>query len=391
MGVKGLLKKIVSLLAAAVLLLCPMAVAEEADWMVFASRTEALYSEVQAAYALPVYAGENTDAPAALQLATGETGEAVITVPEDGLYELWVTYQNLGQSSLPTEMMVSVDGQLPFYEMRRIKLYSLWLDDGIFPTDRYGNEVAPTPYAANQAQTVGLTDSAGRIDVPFLFALTAGEHTIGFEVLDGFIRIDGLSLRAPETVAAYQGGDASGDNLIVIEAEKIKSRNDSSIRGAGEFNAVLSPYDVDDRKINYLDGTSFDAAGDTVTYSVNVEESGWYQLGFFYRQSAKADFPVFVDVLIDGALPSEAARMIPFDYATGFTAKTVAAGGRRASTSFPCASTARCSPRYMRPSIGCSARSTAFRWRWYALPAASPPTSTAITTCSPTFPIWWGS
>lgn len=326
MGVKGLLKKIVSLLAAAVLLLCPMAVAEEADWMVFASRTEALYSEVQAAYALPVYAGENTDAPAALQLATGETGEAVITVPEDGLYELWVTYQNLGQSSLPTEMMVSVDGQLPFYEMRRIKLYSLWLDDGIFPTDRYGNEVATTPYAANQAQTVGLTDSAGRIDVPFLFALTAGEHTIGFEVLDGFIRIDGLSLRAPETVAAYQGGDASGDNLIVIEAEKIKSRNDSSIRGAGEFNAVLSPYDVDDRKINYLDGTSFDAAGDTVTYSVNVEESGWYQLGFFYRQSAKADFPVFVDVLIDGALPSEAARMIPFDYATGFTAKTVAAG-----------------------------------------------------------------
>ena len=55
MGVKGLLKKIVSLLAAAVLLLCPMAVAEEADWMVFASRTEALYSQVLAAYTLTVW------------------------------------------------------------------------------------------------------------------------------------------------------------------------------------------------------------------------------------------------------------------------------------------------------------------------------------------------
>ena len=331
MGVDGLLKKACLIVLAVLLLLCPMAMAEETapadeNWMVFSSRTEAIYTEASKAYTLPVYAGETVDAAADLKLSAGESGEAAITVPEDGLYEIWVSYKNTTSSSLPTEITVTIDGELPFYEMRRIKLYSLWVDDGVFPTDRYGNEVATTPYAADVVQTVGMTDSAGRTAQPFLYELKAGEHILNFEVQDGALEISGLSLRAPEAAKEYAAGDAAGDKLIVIEAEQIKSRSDSSIRGAGEFDAVLSPYDVNNRKINYLDGTSFDAAGDTVTYAFSVEESGWYQLGFFYRQSAKADFPVFVDVMIDGKCPTTAAQQVPFHYATGFTAMTVMAG-----------------------------------------------------------------
>ncbi|MBQ3078671.1 MAG: extracellular solute-binding protein, partial [Clostridia bacterium] len=165
-----------------------------------------------------------------------------------------------------------------------------------------------------------------RTDVPFLFELAKGEHTIGIEVKDGEISIAEIVLSAPEAISAYEHHTAEGDSLIIIEGENIHSRNESSIRGAGEFNALLTPYSVENRKINHLDGASFDAAGDMVTYKFNVENTGWYYMNLFYRQNVKADFPVFVDVFIDGKMPSQAAGKIPFDYATGFTDVTVKAG-----------------------------------------------------------------
>ena len=310
-------------LAMVLVLVCGSCLAESESWMTFSSGTENQYNQVQANYSLPNYAGDPVESEASLTLEVGDRGEATITVPEDGLYELWLTYRNTTQSALPTEMAVTIDGALPFYEMQRVKLKSLWVDDGEFPVDRYGNEVATTPYSADVDQTVGITDSAGRIDRPFLFELTAGEHTMGFEVKDGAVAISAITAQAAKAVPDYAPGSAAGKALIVVEGERIASRDKSSIRGAGEFTPELNPYSVETRLINHLDGASFDTAGDTVTYAFTAEEEGWYQLGFYYRQTGKTDFPVFVDVRIDGELQSEEARAVAFDYTTSFRLMTV--------------------------------------------------------------------
>lgn len=310
-------------LAMVLVLVCGSCLAESESWMTFSSGTENEYNQVQANYSFPNYAGDPVESEASLTLEVGDRGEATITVPEDGLYELWLTYRNTTQSALPTEMAVTIDGALPFYEMQRVKLKSLWVDDGEFPVDRYGNEVATTPYSADVDQTVGITDSAGRIDRPFLFELTAGEHTMGFEVKDGAVAISAITAQAAKAVPDYAPGSAAGRALIVVEGERIASRDKSSIRGAGEFTPELNPYSVETRLINHLDGASFDTAGDTVTYAFTAEEEGWYQLGFYYRQTGKTDFPVFVDVRIDGELQSEEARAVAFDYTTSFRLMTV--------------------------------------------------------------------
>ncbi len=302
------------------LLICCLltfALAEEATTDSLTNDT--LYTAASKLYTLPLYAGEDVEQTLELSLAVGDLGEATFTVPEDGQYELWLSYENTTNTTLPTEMTVKVDGQVLFTEMQRVKLHSLWVDDGVFPTDRYGNEIAMQPYAQEGVMTAGISDSAARTADPFLFELTAGEHTISFLVQDGGVKLSGLTLRAQTQIPAYTAGDASGDQLIVIEAEQILSRSKSSIRGAGEFNAVLNPYSNDDRKINYLDGASFDTAGDTVTWNFTVAKEGWYYLGAFYRQSARADFPTFVDIRIDGEIPSVEAREVAFDYTTSFT------------------------------------------------------------------------
>lgn len=283
---------------------------------------------------LPVYAGEDVRFEQTLAMALGESGEMTITVPEDARYQIWLDYLNTVDTTLPTEMTVLIDGQVISEEMQRVKLNSEWVDQyyttGVrnYSTDRYGNEIATQPEALREVRAAGISDSTGRTADPLLIPLTAGEHVIGFRVQDGGVELSALTLKAPVTVPAYEKGEAAGRNIIVIEAEDIYSRSESSIRGAGEFSPELSPYSNDNRLINFLDGASFDAAGDRVTWKFTVEEAGWYNLGAYYRQSARADFPTYVDVYVDGAIPSTGAQCVAFDYTTSFTVMQAMVNGK---------------------------------------------------------------
>ncbi len=296
------------------------------DWMIFENLTEPAYTKVLGGYTFPVYQGEPIVTPADVALSVGDTGEAVLTVPADGQYEIWFTYQNTSQSVLPTEITLRLDGAIPFFELRRLKFESKWVDDGRFLSDRYGNQVAASPYAKDSALDKGLADSAGRTAAPFLFALGKGEHTLSLLCNDGAIKVTAIALKAPVQIPAYEHHDAAGENVILIEAEQIAWRSASDLRGASEYNPQLNPYDVSKKVINYLDGASFNMAGDKVAYEFTVEQPGYYQLGFYYRQSTKSDFPVYVDVSIDGYVPSRAAEKIPFAYDTGFRFMLAMAG-----------------------------------------------------------------
>ena len=138
-----------ALLAALVLLVSCGTWGALAEENVQMGRTEPLYSQAQAGYTLPVYGKEAVGFETDLTLAVGDSAQVDFSVPEDGQYEIWLTYQNTTQSTLPTELILRVDGELPFYELRRVKLNSLWVvDSDEIPVDRYGNEIAPTPVSA---------------------------------------------------------------------------------------------------------------------------------------------------------------------------------------------------------------------------------------------------
>lgn len=299
---------------------CSSGAAEESSlsWMTAAVQASPSYADVQSGYTLPVYQGEEVVVQADLSLLVEDVRTLAFSVPEDGQYEIWFTYRNTSQNILPTDLAILLDGAYPFEEMRSVQFDSLWLDEGTFPEDRYGNQLTVIPYAADVWQEAALSDSSHYTLAPFLFELTAGEHELTLTVQDGQADIAALILRAPETIPPYQGGDASGENIIVIEGENIASRNQSRIRAEGEFTSTLTPYSVDRRVMNHLAGSSFYEAGDVVTYRFAVETAGWYQFGAYYRQSAREDFPVYADLFIDGEIPNQGAQQIAFAYSDSF-------------------------------------------------------------------------
>ncbi|MBO4684669.1 MAG: excinuclease ABC subunit UvrA [Desulfovibrio sp.] len=75
-------------------------------------RTEPLYSQVCAGYALPVYEKAALDFETDLTVSAGESAQVDFIAPEDGQYEIWLTYLNVTQSTLPTELIVRIDGEL---------------------------------------------------------------------------------------------------------------------------------------------------------------------------------------------------------------------------------------------------------------------------------------
>ncbi|MBR1831581.1 MAG: extracellular solute-binding protein [Ruminiclostridium sp.] len=256
----------------------------------------------------------------------GDKAEVVISVPEKALYAVRFEYNSYDDSVLPVEFSMALDaeGNFPFYECRNVKLRSTWLPKAEKSYDRYNDEVVTVPEKAKQWESAYFTDSSYRRSEPLLIEIPEGEHALYFEVKSGNFLLGNVTLCAPETVAEHTGTKtAEGTALITIEAENYSSANESSIHATADFDASVSPYKVTDSELNVIDPDSFDTAGQSVTYSFNAETAGYYYIAMNYSQSDKTDFPVFVDVRVDGKIPDSAFSAYEMAYTTNYRISTM--------------------------------------------------------------------
>ncbi len=264
------------------------------------------------------------DASQVLDLSTGDKATLQIDVPEDGLYYMNFNYLSYDDSILPITLGMKVDGDYPFYETRTVKLTTSWKLSEEKNYDRYNNEVVAVPDKDIKWENQSLTDSSYRHSDPLKLELTKGKHTLEFEVQEGTFLLGNIELAAPTTVASYTGSEAAeGSELITIQGEEYAETNDSSIHAIAEYDTSVDPYATKETILNTLDSDSFDEAGQKVTYSFNVEKAGYYNIAMNYRQSDKTDFPVFVDVAVDGQIPNEAFRSYGMAYTTKYKTSTL--------------------------------------------------------------------
>lgn len=275
-------------------------------------------------------------------VAMARTGEKddpgttfTIDVPQDGLYWLKVDYKSNDTASiLPIAMQMKVDGEYPFYECRNLKFETTWKnprvneEDGATGTktvDDYGNEVVTMPTKVERWESKYIKDSSYRRSDALKLALTAGKHEINFTVDEGVFMLGNLTLVAPVEVKAYDGSSetAKGDALYTLQGENYVYANDSSIHPLTEYDTDLEPYTTSDTELNTIDSDSFGDAGQAVTYKVNIEEEGDYYIAQNYRQSDKTDFPVFVDVAIDGEILNDQFKAYGLAYTTTYTTDTI--------------------------------------------------------------------
>lgn len=255
----------------------------------------------------------------ALDLSIGDQVVFHLEVPETGLYNVSFDYLSNDESILPIEFSLKVDGDYPFYETRNLVFETTWVADEEASFDRYGNEIVSLPNKLVRWESKYLMDSAYRYSGPLQLELTKGSHRFEIQVNEGSLLLGNITLEAPSQVPEYTGSDlASGSELITIQGEDFYMRNDSAIHAVGEYDSSLEPLSAKETVLNTVDMDSFFVAGQTITYSFDVEEAGHYYIGMNYIQSEKNDFPVFIDWKIDGQIPNTAFESYPVDYTTKY-------------------------------------------------------------------------
>ena len=302
------------------------------------------YTKISSGYSYSEYSGEDLIFPFSLgqggtitsdtkgydgadsvmDMSTGDTAELKVSVPNAGLYAVKFEYLSYDDSVLPIEFSMEVDGEYPFYESRNIELSSTWLPKAEKSVDRYNDEVVTIPEKAIQWETAYFKDSSYRHSDALLIQLDSGDHIFRFNVKSGSFLFGSLRLSAPESVPEYSGSQtAEGGEIIPIEGEAYFSTNQSSIHAIAEYDPAVTPYKVTESELNTIDSDSFGSAGQRITYSFNVDAPGYYYIAMNYRQSDKTDFPVFLDISVDGQIPSEAFEAYKMAYTNNYKISTL--------------------------------------------------------------------
>lgn len=238
-------------------------------------------------------------------LSLGERGWAELTleVPQSGIYYLKLDYLADSDSILPVEAGIMVNGEYPFYEMRQQVLESRWVAKSEKAYDSYGNEIVGIPDKVYDWQSKYVSDSTYRYTAPLGIELAAGTNTLTVTLGEGTLLLGNITLTDRQTIPEYTGsGAAEGDSFIEIQAENFTYRNDSSIHATCEFDPDLYPYEAANRVMNTVDSTSFKEGGQEITYEFGVQKAGNYYLAFHYSQGDKSDFPVFMNIKLDGEI-----------------------------------------------------------------------------------------
>ncbi len=260
----------------------------------------------------------------AVKIAQGGKATFKFNVPTEAKYKIAVRYFDASTSTLPVNCAVAIDGAYTCYEMRNQQFESEWkYETEEFEVDRYGNEIVPQSVRIPTWREKYLSDASAITIEPFWFELSEGEHTVEFNCSQGNIIISKILLTAEPKNNYSKTGTPEGEECYVLEAERFASKNNASVRPTGEYDASIEPYDYSKLKLNMLSGASYSDGGQSVTYSFNVDKSGYYYLGFKYRQNSKNDFPVFRYLYLDGELYTDDFKNIAFDYSRNFTNMTV--------------------------------------------------------------------
>lgn len=249
-------------------------------------------------------------------------------VAEDGLYNIAIVYYLLETGTRAVDLSLLVDGAEPFEGVSNISIPRLFTDAGDVRKDGIGNEFAAEQNEVFAWQEKRVTDVEGLNAKPYLFAFTAGVHTVTLYNCSDPIAIAAVKLCAEEKVASYDdvlktyqenGYKKYDGNQINIQGEKayLKSSN-NLIAQSDATSAKVYPYDASRSKVNYIGGNNWSGAGDTISWEVDVPEDGLYSITFAYQQSYIINGSSYRVLRVDGEIPFAEAAEIDFAYCNGW-------------------------------------------------------------------------
>lgn len=252
---------------------------------------------------------------------------------EAGRYNVDLFYRHFGETSNNITISLKIDGEYPFGDCKELSLFRMWQDKTAkVQKDRNGNEYCPEQVAAKEFRGSYLKDVTGVILDPYEFSLSGGMHNFEIELLDGKLEIEKAVIEAPQTEKTYKSlREQYGKNgykwysgsKLIIEGENAKYKSAKAIISKSDNStANITPSNAYKNVLNNIGGDNWASPGSSIIWKVNVKKSGIYKLNFRYQQRGVINGVTYRDLRIDGKIPFDKAKAIPFQYTTGWSNKT---------------------------------------------------------------------
>ena len=153
------------------------------------------------------------------------------------------------------------------------------------------NELRPATYQEPTWQEYTFTDSMGFYTESFEFVLEEGENVLTLEGKNAPLAISKIILAPKAHVPTYEeysakyAGKPSGTGSVKLEGEYMVSASDKTVYPIEDAaDANTSPSDPSRTMLNTVGGEKWQTAGQWVTYTFTVDESGMYDMVFRFRQ-----------------------------------------------------------------------------------------------------------
>ena len=247
-------------------------------------------------------------------LSYGQNLNYTVNVSQTGLYEINLDYLIKGDNVLNAPIIsVKINNKTQYDEAQTIAIPLLWkgTENKEFPLDSYGDETIPLNERDDTTwQVLEMYDSLYSSSTPLLFKLNSGKNTINIEYTSGTstLLLSNLKVKAPTKYLSYDSYLANYnskpliDSLTSYNAIYYNSKNSSYVGLATEKSDSVTPYSSTKNYLNVISVDSFDDSGQSITYEVDVEKDGLYNLAFHYKND-KNEYDIFRSIYIDGKIP----------------------------------------------------------------------------------------
>lgn len=261
----------------------------------------------------------------------GEKGSITFeikNIQEKGFYYIVLSYFIPRGKGSAVQRKILVNDTVLFDDLLTMNFTREYTNAEEIKQDINGNDLKPSQkeiykYHENEY----LHDPTGYISTPYLILLNEGDNTITFEsIKEGLVitelRVsDNHNYKLP-TYEEY-AKKYTDKQMTIKDIENYKYEAEGSNRTAStptlypisDRSSVLStPNDPVRTKYNAIGGSKWSSSGDTISWTVNVEEEGFYQLAFRAKQDLSRGMFATRKLLVDGVQPFSEAANLRFYY-----------------------------------------------------------------------------
>lgn len=265
---------------------------------------------------------EKIDLAQNVTIKDGESYSVSFEAPESFAANIALSYRIISHNNGDGKCSVYLNGKVPFREAEDITLHRQWLSDEVSVDER--NNQYSVPITENKAyNTEILRDNSGFHTEPFIFYFNSGINNITISALNGDIELSNIRIFNDIDSKSYKELSAEYGDLetekktepIIIQGELPYLRTNASIAEACDRTSPLTQPEFEGKQVwNTIGGTGWGSVGQSVTWKLQVKESGYYNISLRFMNNFTSGLSSYRRVLIDGEVPFSEMKTVKFPY-----------------------------------------------------------------------------